>query len=407
MASIEKRVYDRSTYSATTISTFDVVASYLVDIYYNELYGQAVKWKNAGKVPSVTEGYKHTVAMFVSAMNGSSKKDKTKYYEDVLNGIKEYFTLYTSFSTLTISDCINKITHEFIPSDYFKELSKDQQRSILKNSLNNIIREFSKRVIKDFIKQIIDNHDESANIDLLKECIVDLLINEREHYYHRFLDSTGGKHAETVDKSFAIRMQQEIKKISTEKIQLINALTECKNQNNEHVKHIKQLIHKYKTLESKFNLLKSETDAKIRRLSQQSQPQPPPQPYKPLFQPQQPSQPPQQQPQPIQRPPQQPQPSQPSQPTLTPPQQRQRQKPTPQPTPTPTPPQPTQSTTYQSQKNKPIELELPTELDDQEPELRLDLDEDANSDNEYDSLSRAISSIKTDLGEAPSISDIY
>ena len=68
----------------------------------------------------------------------------------------------------------------------------------------------------------IDNHEETANIDLLKECIVDLLINEREHYYHKFLDSTGGKSAETVDKSFAVKMQQEIKKLNNEKIQLID-----------------------------------------------------------------------------------------------------------------------------------------------------------------------------------------
>jgi hypothetical protein len=437
MSSIKKRVYNKSTYSATTISTFDVVAAYLVDIYYNELYGQAVKWKNANKVPSVTEGYKHTVAMFVSAMsNESKKKDKIKYYEDVLNGIKEYFTLYTSFATLTISDCINKITYEFIPNDYFNGLTKEHQRSILRNSLNNVIREFSKRVIRDFIRQIIDNHEESANIPLLKECIVDLLINEREMYYHKFLDSTGGNQSETIDKSLAIKMQQEIKTLSIETTTLTKDLSEAKEQNNEHIKHIKQLINKYKSLEVKYKNLKNEYDAKMQRSFKQhtnlptnyTTNQPINQPINYTTN----------QPtnyttnQPINLPIKQPINYSTNQPTNLPTNQQANYtiqqlintvNKTNHDTTHPAKPLTTKPTTKQVKVKPPtVELpdimiesdepiEIPSIDDDSNKEINLESeDDDYNEpvvDNTKEKLTRAISSFKNDLGMAPSISDIY
>jgi hypothetical protein len=172
-------------------------------------------------VTSVTEGYKHAVLAFISAIDSKSKTYKAKHYNQLLVGINEFFTTWTSFGTLSLSDCINKIVVEFIPVDYYGGLSKDQKRATLRSIITSSIKEFSRIVIKEFIGPIIDNHEEQANIEVLKERMVDLLIMEREKMYHAFLASTSGKKNETIDKSIAVRMQKEIKKLTKEKSELI------------------------------------------------------------------------------------------------------------------------------------------------------------------------------------------
>lgn len=254
----KKRILDRSSYPPRTISTFGVIGAYIVDIYYNHLYAEAIKMKNSGRVSSITEGYKHAVAAFMSAIDQESKTYKPKNYTQLLTGINEYFTVWTSFSTLTLNDCIDKITREFIPEDYYESVDKDKKRNVLRLILVNSIKGFSIAVIQEFLGSIIDNHDEPANIDAMKDKITDLLIMEREALYQRFLMSSAGKNVETVDKNLAVRMQQEIKKLGKENTTLIKELEESKKMLNLRNDQLSELLERYKVLLRKYKGSKEE-----------------------------------------------------------------------------------------------------------------------------------------------------
>lgn len=247
------QVLDRSSYSTTTMSTYQLLAAYIVNIYYNHLYVEGIKMKNdkTSPVTSVTEGYKHSVLAFLSAIDNKSKTYKARHYAQLLTGINQYFTAWTSFSTLTLSDCINKIVIEFVPSDYFASLNKDQLRNILRMVLTNVIREFSKSVIVNFLSGIIDNHKEPANVEALKERMVDLLIMEREGFYNKFLSRSAGKKSETVDKAIAVKMRHEIKRLQKSRTVLAEENKKLKQENTTRVKQLQQLIHKYKLLLTK------------------------------------------------------------------------------------------------------------------------------------------------------------
>ena len=195
-----KRILDRSNYSAKTISTYSIMGAYMVDIYYNYIYAEAVKLKNSRKFASITEGYKHSVINFLSNIDKDAKRYKPAYYMKLLEGIKGYFTTWTSFSTLTTNDCVNMITREFVPIDYYDALDRDQKYNILRTILISSIKEFTKAIIHEFLSIIIDNHDDPASIDLLNEKIIDLLIMEREKIYYKFIVSNTGKKSEVVDK---------------------------------------------------------------------------------------------------------------------------------------------------------------------------------------------------------------
>ena len=234
-------------------------------------------------VTSVTEGYKHAVLAFISAIDNKSKTYKAKHYNQLLTGINEFFTAWTSFGTLSLSDCIDKIVVEFIPIDFYSGLSKDQKRAVLRGVLTSSIKEFSKIVIKEFLEHIIDNHKEPANIEMLKERMVDLLIMEREKLYHRFLASTSGKTNETIDKGIAIRMQKEIKKLQKEKHILAKQNVELKKQCAARVKQVQQVVDKYKMLASRFKGMRDQNAMLKERLAEPSEydyePEPEPQSY--------------------------------------------------------------------------------------------------------------------------------
>ena len=169
----QERILDKKTYLPRTLSTYQVVGAYIVDIYYNHLYNEGIKFKNSGKFETITDGYRYAIYIFVQTIDVKSPSYKPKHYTQLLIGINEFFTIHTSFSTLSLTDCIDKLTQEFVPDDYYSSLDKDQKRNILREILTKVIREFSKFIVSETINFIIDNHNDLTNIELLKDKIVD------------------------------------------------------------------------------------------------------------------------------------------------------------------------------------------------------------------------------------------
>lgn len=276
---MSKRIFDRSNYSSETISTFEIFASYVVNIYYNHLYIEAIKMKNSNNaVSSITEGYKHCVLAFMSAIDNRSKTYTQATYNQLLKDINGYFSTWTNCSHLNISDCIDKIVKEFIPIDYFDSLSKDHRRIILRDVINNTIRDFSKTVVCNFLGSIIDNHKDPDNIEALKQGMMDILFMKRETFYTKFLNTAVGKHTEQVDKKIAMNMQQEIKTLTEEKTNLINENKALKSDIRLRISQLKGIIIKYKNLHKshamitkQYNTLKESitepTDYTIRNYS--------------------------------------------------------------------------------------------------------------------------------------------
>ena len=249
------RMLDRTTYSKRTIDTYETLGAYIVDIYYNHLYTEAIKFKNAGNVASITEGFRHAIFAFISAIDSSSPSTyKAKHYERLLTGINEYFATYMSFSTLSIMDCIDKIMMEFIPVDYYKAIDKDQKRNLLRGILIRSIKDFSQAILKEYLCLIIDNHEETANIKILQECMFDILCMQREQLYMQFMDTSKN---EKIDKSVAVQMRKEIKKLNKEKTNLTEQLNMINNQNKTTMENAKSVISKIKLLWEKHQLLKN------------------------------------------------------------------------------------------------------------------------------------------------------
>ncbi len=267
------KLFDRSSYSSTTISTYQIVGAYFVDVYYNHLYTEAIKFKTDGKVVSVTEGYRHATFAFLSALDNKAKGYRAEHYNKLLQGINEYFIFWTTYSGLTLSDCIDKIVKEFVPADYFQSLTKEQKRNILRTILIDSIRDFTKIVIGEFLGAIIDNHDETANVEALKEKIVDIFIMRRETMFHKFLDCrSGGKPTgETVDKKFLEKLRSDYMKSCALNEELLNQNKEL-TSNLEVVKqNAAELVQRFKKLKMKHDSLAQELDICKQKMAKQEE----------------------------------------------------------------------------------------------------------------------------------------
>lgn len=210
-------ILDRNNYSQQTLDTFEIVAAYYVDIYYNYLYREAKKLKSAGKVASVTEGYKHALSAFIQSLSNP------KLYKKSIIGIHNYF-ISIGFTSLSFGSCVDRIICEFVPDDFIGLFSSTRKRSILKTVISNIIKSFTRKIVNSHMVKIIDHHKNTDNVRILQDDLIDCLIVEREAQYQKYIYNRASK-SESFDQNLADKIQTDNKKLIAEKKALNKKIT--------------------------------------------------------------------------------------------------------------------------------------------------------------------------------------
>jgi hypothetical protein len=232
-------IFDRNKYGNKTIENFEIMSAYYVDIFYNHLYIEAKKLKNNGNVSSITEGYKHSLNAFLKGL------DNPKLYKKSIVGIHNYFTTI-GYSSISFSNCIDRLTKEFIPSDYFNSLSVTQKMGVLRMVLNQTMKVFIRKLVDSHLIKIIDYHKEVDNIRILQDELIDCFILEREGMYQRFIsENTKINKNETVNRKISEKMQNEIKQLIIEKYKQIKIITAYKciiNNKNTEINNLKEML---------------------------------------------------------------------------------------------------------------------------------------------------------------------
>lgn len=251
---MDDRILDRNHYSPKTIENFEIISAYYVDIFYNHLYNEAKKFKVSGAVSSVTEGYKHALNAFLKGLNNP------KLYKKSIAGLHHYY-ITIGFASISYSKCIDRITTDFVPIDYFNSLTFTQKIGVFRLIINQSVKNFIKKIVDEHMVKIIDYHVDKDNVRLLQDDFIDCLIIEREGFYQRFIATqTKTNKNETVNRLLAEKMQNEIKKLVKEKYEQkhqINLLKKAymskKDNENKLNEIIVDLKNKIQMLEKNFN----------------------------------------------------------------------------------------------------------------------------------------------------------
>jgi len=173
---------DKSKYNTTTISLFNIVGAYFVDIFYNNFYENAESKFENGTYTSISEGYKKQMAYFLKNL------DKRDVYNKMLNGITESYQKWTA-RPISKTSLIDKLSEQFNP-DFNINLSAHQRDIMLFDSLKNVLKRFVVIILQTRLKDIIDSRDDKEHILILQDDMLSALLVEREHVICSFLDPT-------------------------------------------------------------------------------------------------------------------------------------------------------------------------------------------------------------------------
>jgi hypothetical protein len=160
-----------------------LLSVYYVDIYYDMLYANAQSRKLNKTARTITEGYEHALDLYLQSI-----KEKKRYLK-LLSAITTLF-VDNGFPNMSVPECVDYISYEFIPHDYF-ETSIDDRTTILCGVLTNVNILFIRKIANKYIRVIIDErgpHRDEENRQQLIDEFMDILLMERHRMYQLFMN---------------------------------------------------------------------------------------------------------------------------------------------------------------------------------------------------------------------------
>jgi hypothetical protein len=175
-------MYNVSKYTQSTLSKFDIIGSYFVNLFYNEFYSKSKVLKLNGSFINLTEAYKNILGSYLDFIK------KPEFFKQIVKGIHAYCISTTKYTTMTHKECIDFMVHEFIPEKLWDSIRENQKNKLFHESIGNCISIFIENIINSRIHIIIDNHDQPENIIILQDLFLSIILLEKDKIYSKFLN---------------------------------------------------------------------------------------------------------------------------------------------------------------------------------------------------------------------------
>lgn len=173
---------DEFKYSQATLSKFDIIGSYFVNLYYNDFYSKAHSLKLNGQLDNTTDAYKHILSTYLDFIKNPDG------FKKIIKGIHGFVVLTTKYTTMTHKECIDFIVSEFIPQKLWNSIRDAQKNKLLHDTLNDCIATFTVDIITNYLVMIIDNHAHEENITILQDLFLRIILLEKDKIYAKFLN---------------------------------------------------------------------------------------------------------------------------------------------------------------------------------------------------------------------------
>lgn len=166
----------------TMMSMLDVIGSTVVDIFFNHLFDRSIATHEKTS-RGIAECYRNSINEYLQ------ESSSPKFYSILLNSIHHYTRMSTIYADMSYQDCITVYSSMFIPKMYVNSLTFEQRVNILSMILGNVVNTFGDEIIQSHIAVIVDDHGDPTNIEILQDCVLDILLNERDISYQKFIQS--------------------------------------------------------------------------------------------------------------------------------------------------------------------------------------------------------------------------
>ncbi len=244
-------------YTQSTLSKFDIIGSYFVNLYYNEFYTKANTLRINGTYENVTEAYKNILSSYLDYIK------KPEYFKQIVKGIHAYCISTTKYTTMTHKECIDFMISEFIPQKLWSSIRENQKNKLFHESLNNSITTFTADIISNHLVMIIDNHSHPENITILQDLFLKIILLEKDKVYSKFLNPDNNNTISVeLFKTKLMELVNEKKEINIENIQLkknVDVLKQLLEKNSNIIielqKKNKELILNNESIKNQYNII--------------------------------------------------------------------------------------------------------------------------------------------------------
>lgn len=236
-----------SKYGNNTITRFDIVGSFFVNLFYNEFFKKANSIKQQSLDKSTTEIFKELIVAY------SDFTKREEFFKQAVKGIHAYIVSNTNQIDMTHKECIDFIVKEFIPQNIFESLRENQKAKIFHDAIANVVRQFISTIISKYIKMVIDYRSSPESSTILQNEFLDIICLEKDKVYGRFLSpqSTNMIPAEVYKKK-------------------MNAVVEVINMKEEEIKNKDKIIEALKQVNDKSASIIKSLQQKIAYLSKEN-----------------------------------------------------------------------------------------------------------------------------------------
>jgi len=255
-------------YGNNTITRFDIVGSFFVNLFYNEFYKKSNNLKQQKLDKSTTEIYVELLSSY------SDFTEREEFFKQAVNGIHAYVISNTNQIDMTHKECIDFIVKEFIPENIFNNLRENQKAKIFHDSIKNSVKLFISKIVSRYIKLIIDNRNSPESSTILQNEFLDIICTEKDKIYGKFIAPKSSSsipveiHKKKINDLLSI-LNKKDKDIS-KKDNLINGLREVNEKSRDVIKQLQVKIH---SLSKEIEILKQnkeiKTETVVNKISRQ------------------------------------------------------------------------------------------------------------------------------------------
>jgi hypothetical protein len=169
-------------YNEKNIVVFDIVGTFFVDTFYNDLYLQSEAAVKAGRAKSITDVYKFNITSYMRGLM-TNRKIASK----VIKSIHEYYQGCIGVNFISFGDFEDKFLSSFVPAEYYNDFDTTTKDKLLFDIIGKTVQKFTEDVLHLHIKKIIDDHQNRNNVVLLQQTMIDIFTEQRDDYYYRFV----------------------------------------------------------------------------------------------------------------------------------------------------------------------------------------------------------------------------
>jgi len=210
------------------VPVFEVISTFYVNIYINQVFNLAESDFRSRKARSLTTAYQDAVVAFSTGITSSKAGDA---YRRAMTSLHNYFKHKSSkFRYVSYGGFVDGVVALLVPEEYFRDMRDQDRDETISIAVCDLINFYAKAVTApEMLRRIIDERDKPASINTtiitLQDQGVSLLFQVRDRLFNQFLgQAVGGGPSESPQ--LVAKLKQAVRKLALENAKLVAEVRE-------------------------------------------------------------------------------------------------------------------------------------------------------------------------------------